>query len=284
MPILSGFSANASPQTDRKRIMDIPTYETITVELNDRILVVTLNRPHALNALNTQMGLDLYDLWQRMVESGDDVRVAILTGTGERAFCAGGDFKERNGLSDEAWRHQHEIFEHAFHAIIHSPVPVIAAANGHAYGGGLEFILAADFAYGIPTARFALTEVTIGIMPGGGGTQTLPRAVGGRRAKELILTGRAFSAEEALDWGVLNQICAPEALLPTAIATARTIAGNAPLSVRQAKKSIQNGLQVGIREGLEIEIEAYNHLVPTEDRREGIRAFVEKRKPVFHGR
>jgi enoyl-CoA hydratase len=264
--------------------MDIPAYETITTGLDERILVVTLNRPQALNALNTQMGLDLYDLWSRVAACGDDVRVAILTGTGERAFCAGGDFKERNGLSDEAWRHQHEIFEHAFQAIMDSPVPVIAAANGHAYGGGLEFILAADFAYGVPSARFALTEVTIGIMPGGGGTQTLPRAVGNRRAKELILTGRAFSADQALDWGVLNQICEPAALLPTALETARTIAANAPLSVRQAKKSIQNGTQVDLHSGLKIEIEAYNHLVPTQDRREGIRAFVEKRRPVFTGR
>jgi enoyl-CoA hydratase len=264
--------------------MDIPTYETITVALDDRILVATLNRPHALNALNTQMGRDLFDLWSRIAVCGDDVRVAILTGTGERAFCAGGDFKERNGLSDEDWRHQHEIFEGAFQAIMDSPVPVIAAANGHAYGGGLEFILAADFAYGVPSARFALTEVTIGIMPGGGGTQTLPRAVGNRRAKELILTGRAFGAEQALDWGVLNQICEPAALLPTALETARTIAGNAPLSVRQAKKSIQNGTQVDLHSGLKIEIEAYNHLVPTQDRREGIRAFVEKRRPVFTGR
>jgi enoyl-CoA hydratase len=264
--------------------MDLPSYQTLKTELSDRILTVTLNRPEAMNALNTQMGLDLGDLWDRLATCGDDVRVAILTGAGDRAFCAGGDFKERNGLSDDAWRHQHEIFEHAFQAIIDSPVPVIAAANGHAYGGGLEFILAADFAYGVAAARFALTEVTIGIMPGGGGTQTLPRAVGGRRAKELILTGRPFSAEQALEWGVLNQVCEPGALLDAVMVTARTIADNAPLSVRQAKKSIQAGLQVDLKSGLKIEIEAYNHLVPTEDRREGIRAFVEKRRPVFHGR
>jgi enoyl-CoA hydratase/carnithine racemase len=263
--------------------MELPVYRTLKTELNDRILVVTLNRPEAMNALNTQMGLDLGDLWGRLAVCGDDVRVAILTAAGDRAFCAGGDFKERNGLSDEAWRHQHEIFEHAFQAIIDSPVPVIAAANGHAYGGGLEFILAADFAYGVSTARFALTEVTIGIMPGGGGTQTLPRAVGGRRAKELILTGRPFSADQALEWGVLNQVCEPDTLMDAVMATARSIAGNAPLSVRQAKTAIQAGLQVDLHAGLKIEIEAYNHLIPTEDRREGIRAFVEKRRPVFRG-
>jgi enoyl-CoA hydratase/carnithine racemase len=264
--------------------MDIPVYETLKIEISDRILIATIDRPQAMNALNTQMGLDICDLWGRIRDGGDDVRVVILTGSGDRAFCAGGDFKERNGLDDDAWRHQHEIFEHAFRAVMDSPVPVIAAANGHAYGGGLEFVLAADFAYGVSTARFALTEVTIGIMPGGGGTQNLPRAVGSRRATELILTGRPFSAAEALEWGVLNQVCEPGTLMPAAVETASRIAGNAPLSVRQALKSIQNGIQVDLHSGLEIEIEAYNHLVPTEDRREGIRAFVEKRKPLFKGR
>jgi len=264
--------------------MDLPAYQTLKTELSGRILTVTLNRPEAMNALNSQMGLDLIDLWRRLAAQHDDVRVVILTGAGDRAFCAGGDFKERNGMTDAAWRHQHEIFEQAFQAIIDSAVPVIAAANGHAYGGGLEFVLAADFSYGAATARFALTEVTIGIMPGGGGTQTLPRAVGPRRAKELILTGRPFTAQQALEWGVLNQVCQPAALMDAVMTTAQAIAGNAPLSVRQAKKSIQAGLQTDLHSGLKIEIEAYNHLVPTEDRREGIRAFVEKRKPMFQGR
>jgi enoyl-CoA hydratase/carnithine racemase len=263
--------------------LDIPDYATLATAQDGPILTVTLNRPQALNALNTQMALDLIELWGRL-GMARDVRVVILTGAGHRAFCAGGDFKERDGMTDETWRLQHEIFERAFLAIIDSPLPVIAAANGHAFGGGLEFILACDFAYGVATARFALTEVTIGIMPGGGGTQTLPRAVGGRRAKELILTGRPFSAEQALAWGVLNQVCESGALMPAVMETAGTIARNAPLSVRQAKKSIQHGLQVDLHTGLGIEIEAYNHLVPTEDRREGIRAFLEKRRPVFSGR
>jgi enoyl-CoA hydratase len=131
-----------------------------------------------------------------------------------------------------------------------------------------------------PASR--LTEVTIGIMPGGGGTQTLPRAVGGRRAKELILTGRPFSADQALEWGVLNQVCEPGAD-GRGDGDGRSIAGNAPLSVRQAKKSIQAGLQVDLHAGLKIEIEAYNHLVPTEDRREGIRALSRNASPYFTG-
>jgi enoyl-CoA hydratase/carnithine racemase len=263
--------------------MNFPAYETLLTAVDDKILTVTLNRPRVMNALNTQMGLDLSDLWSRLEHCGDAVRVVVLTGSGDRAFCAGGDFKERDGLSDAQWRHQHEIFERAFRAIIESPVPVIAAANGHAYGGGLEMVLAADFAYGATTARFALTEVKIGIMPGGGGTQTLPRAVGGRRARELILTGRAFTAAQALEWGVLNAAYPVEDLLTAALDTGRAIAANAPLSIRQARKSIHNGLQVDLSTGLKFEIEAYNFLVPTEDRREGIRAFLEKRPPVFNG-
>ena len=127
------------------------------------------------------------------------------------------------------------------------PVPVIAAVNGHAYAGGLEMMLACDFAYAVPGARFALTEVTLGIMPGAGGTQILPRAVGERRAKEIILTGSPFSAEEAQHWGLVNRLCAPEALMERALATAAQIADNAPLAVRQAKKSIHTGLQMDLK-------------------------------------
>ena len=263
--------------------MQLPDYATLKTEFADHVLTVTLNRPEVRNALNTQMGRDLGDLWTRLTADAGEIRVVILTGAGDAAFCAGGDLKERNGMTDEQWQRQHEIFERAFWSEMDCPVPIVAAVNGHAYGGGLEFVLAADFAYGARTARFALTEVSIGIMPGGGGTQNLPRAVGERRAKELILTARPFSADEALQWGVLNRVCASSELMPAAMETARAIAANAPLSVRQAKKSIHYGLQGDLATGLRFEIEAYNRLVPTEDRREGIRAFNEKRKPVFKG-
>jgi enoyl-CoA hydratase len=156
--------------------------------------------------------------------------------------------------------------------------------NGHAYAGGLETILVCDFAYAVTTARFALTEVTIGIMPGGGGTQTLARVAGERRAKEIILTGKPFSAQQALDWGVLNRVCEPGTLMGQAIETATAICNNAPLAIRQAKKSIHNGLQMDLKRGFIFEIEAYNRLVDTEDRREGVLAFNEKRKPDFKGR
>ena len=248
------------------------------------VLLVSLNRPAVANALNTQMGIDLRDLWVALTREAGDTRAVVLTGSGTKAFCAGGDLKERNGMPVETWQRQHEIFEEAYWTLMELPVPVIAAVNGHAYAGGLEMALACDFAYAVPGARFALTEVTIGIMPGAGGTQNLPRAVGERRAKEIILTGRPFTAAEALEWGVLNRVVEADQLLPAAVDTAKAIACNAPLSVRQAKKSIHLGLQTDLRTGLRIEVEAYNRLVGTEDRLEGIAAFNEKRKPQFRNR
>src|SRR5215467_3282768 len=202
-------------------------YQTLRVEMHgSHVLVVTLNRPEVANALNTQMGRDLLDLWTGLVAEPSDLRCVVLTRAGTRAFCAGGDLKERNGMTQEQWVAQHEIFERQYWALLDCPLPVIAALNGHAYAGGLEMALACDFAYAVKTARFALTEVTLGIMPGAGGTQMLPRAVGERRAKEIILTGKPFGAEEALAWGILNRLCEAEALMPEALATAGTIAAN----------------------------------------------------------
>lgn len=263
----------------------LPHFETIALETPaPHVLVARLNRPEVANALNTQMGRDLLALWTTLTAEPGDIRCVVFTATGGRVFCAGGDLKERNGMTDAQWVAQHEIFERAFQALLDCPVPVIAAVNGHAYAGGLEMVLASDFAYAAEGVRFALTEVTIGIMPGAGGTQTLPRIVGERRAKEIILTGTPFNAQQALDWGIVNALYPAEELLPAALATAGRIAGNAPISVRQAKRSIHYGLQMDLRSGLRFEIEAYNRMVPTEDRIEGIRSFNEKRKPVFKGR
>lgn len=260
-------------------------YQTLLTEMvRPGLIVVTMNRPEVGNAKNTQMGLDLLDLWTGLINDPGDIRCVILTGAGDRIFCAGADLKERNGMSRADWQHQHEVFERGRDTLLKVPVPVIAAVNGHAYAGGLESVLVCDFAYAVRTARFALTEVTRGIMPGGGGTQTLPRVVGERRAKEIILTGRPFSAEEAYEWGVINRICEPGDLMNAALETAQTICDNAPLSIQQAKKSIHHGLQMDLNRGLAFEIEAYYRLIDTEDRLEGVAAFNEKRKPVFKGR
>ena len=265
--------------------MSFPAYKTLSLETKgEHVLVVTLNRPEVLNAINTQMGRDQLDLWTRLSAEPGNLRCVIVTGSGERAFCAGGDLKERDGMTQAEWQAQHDIFERAFMVLVECTVPVIAAVNGHAFGGGLEMALCCDFIYAVPGARFALSEVRLGIMPGGMGTQNLPRAVGERRAKELILTARPFTAAEGKEWGLVNRVCEPAKLLEEALATAQAIAENAPLSTRQAKKSIHFGLQMDLMSGYRFEIEAYNRLVDTADRREGVKAFNEKRKPKFEGK
>ncbi|MGI9413153.1 MAG: enoyl-CoA hydratase/isomerase family protein, partial [Hyphomicrobiales bacterium] len=222
------------------------------------VLLVTLNRPDVANAFNTQMARDIVRLFEDLAADPGDTRCVVLTGAGERAFCAGGDLKERNGMTDEAWGRQHLVFERMIRAVLDCPVPIIGAVNGAAYAGGCEIAAATDFLYAADTARFALTEVTLGIMPGAGGTQTLARAMGERRAKELILCAKPFSAAEALDWGFVNAVFPRDQLLGEALATAARIAGNAPISVRQAKQAIHRGLQMSLADGLAFEIEAYN--------------------------
>jgi enoyl-CoA hydratase len=260
-------------------------FETVSVEHpRQHIALVTLNRPEVANAMNTQMGLDLLAVFDGFCATPNRLRCIVLTGAGTKAFCAGGDLKQRNGMTDEQWQDQHLIFERMIRALQACPVPVIAAVNGAAYAGGMEISLCADFIYAAEHARFALTEVTLGIMPGAGGTQNLPRAVGGRRAKEILLTGRPFDVLQAYEWGMVNRVCKAETLLSEAIDTAAVIAANAPISTRQIKQSVNMGLNTDLQTGMMFEIEAYNRMVPTADRREGITAFNEKRKPVFQGR
>jgi enoyl-CoA hydratase/carnithine racemase len=242
----------------------------------NEVLLATLDRPEVANAFDTRAALELCELFEGLRDE-QRYRCAVITGAGDKAFCAGADLKERNTLNDEQWRSQHETFERMFRAVRDCPIPVIAAVNGAAYAGGLELVLHCDFAYASTTARFALTEVSLGIMPGGGGTQTLPRVVGERRAKELILAARPFSAE-------VNRLCEPGRVVPEALEAAARIAALAPLAVRQAKHAMRAGIHRDLASAMEIEIEAYGRLVGTEDRREGLRAFNDKRKPNFKGR
>jgi enoyl-CoA hydratase len=246
--------------------------------------VVSFNRPEVRNALNTATSEDLLSIFGPLAFTPGDLRCVVLTGAGDQAFSAGGDLKERQGMSDEDWRLQHAIIEESAYAIMNATVPVIAAVNGVAFGGGCELALCCDFIYVSSTARFALPEVTRGIMPGAGGTQNLPRAIGERRAKEIMLTGRPFTAQEAYAWGMVNAVCEPAELMTRALDTARTICRNAPISVRQIKKAVHHGLQTDLTTGLLIEVQAYERTIPTEDRREGVRAFNEKRAPNFKGR
>lgn len=248
------------------------------------VMLVTLNRPTSANAMNTQLGTEIMTLFESFSLGADDTRCIVMTGAGDRAFCAGADLKERKDMTDEAWARQHLIYERMVRAILTCPIPIIAAVNGAAYAGGCELALACDFIYAADNARFALTEVTLGIMPGAGGTQTLPRAVGERRAKEIILTGKPFTAGEALEWGLVNRVLPPAEVVTEALATAEVIARNAPISVRQAKQAITRGTNLSLSDGLAFETEAYYRMVPTEDRREGMASFNEKRSPNFKGR
>ena len=269
-----------------KETLDIQSlnYETLLLSKPTRhIAQLTLNRPEAANAFNTQMATDLVDFFEHIALEPADTRCILITGSGDRAFCAGGDLKERNNMPNEVWRKQHLIYERMVRAILDCPTPIIGAINGAAFGGGCEITAAVDFAYAAEHARFALTETSLGIIPGAGGTQTMARAMGERRAKELILSAKQFNAAEAMQWGLVNAIYPLEELIPAAIETATRIAENAPIAVRQAKQSIHRGLQMSLADGLAFEIEAYNRTVPSEDRLEGVAAFNEKRKPDFKG-
>ena len=208
----------------------------------------------------------------------------VLTGA-HGGFCSGGDLRERKGMTDAAWRRQHAIVEQMVRAMHDCPIPIIAAVNGAAYAGGMELALASDFVYAAQSARFALTEVTLGILPGACGTQNLPRAVGVRRAKELILTGAPFTAAAGLRMGHGQQgLRADDQLMERGDGDGAPHRRQRAVSVRQAKKAIDKATDLDRTTGYAFEIEAYNRTVGTEDRQEGINAFNEKRKPKYKGK
>ena len=259
-------------------------FETLLVSEEANVLQIILNRPDFSNAINTKMGEELRDLMLMINKDPHDLRCIVLTGYGDRAFCAGADLKERNGMTDKQWMQQHEIFESVAIAIMECSLPMIGAVNGAAFGGGLELILACDFAWSSTTARFALPETTLGIMPGLGATQYLPRAVGTRRAKEIILSGSVFSAKEAFSWGLVGKMLEPEELLSQVMHLAQRISLNAPIANREVKKALNHALQSDLRDGYRFELKCYHQTVPTVDRLEGIAAYNEKRKPIFRGK
>lgn len=249
--------------------------------LEDYLLLVTLNRPEVRNAFNTQMASDLHLLLQWIEDNPFAFRCIMLRGAGEKAFCAGADLKEREGMNRTQWDHQHKIFEAMAYAVYHCKVPIIALINGSAFGGGMELLLSCDMAIAADHAKFALPEVGLGIMPGLGATQILAKLIGANRAKEIILSGNGFDADKALSYGILNQIVAYDQLMETGITLARKIASNAPLAVQAALKAIDQASELGFAEGLIQELIGYNLLIDTKDRLEGIQAFNQKRKPVF---
>lgn len=267
------------------RAMQQSDYTTLHIDSpSDVILRVALNRPEYANAFNTVMAVELYTLFEAISIDPGKLRCVILTGTGDRAFCAGGDLKERNNMTDSVWQKQHLEYERMARAVVNCPLPVIGAINGAAYGGGFELCALTDFSFAVASAKFALPETSLGIIPGAGGTQTVTRAIGSRRAKELILSGLPITAQQALDWGLLNAVLPNKAELDgTVMEVAERISANAPIAVRQAKYAIQEGQHLSLADGMNFEIQAYNQTIPTTDRREGVKAFNEKRKPVFIG-
>jgi enoyl-CoA hydratase/carnithine racemase len=260
-------------------------YRTLDVDrsADGFVTTVVLNRPEQMNAMNTAMGEDLLHCFDGLARD-PLVRAVVLTGAGDRAFCAGGDLKERNEMTDEAWRAQHVIFERAALRVLRCPVPVIAAVEGFALAGGCELAVLADFIVASETAVFGVPETTLGIFPGIGGTQLLPRILGAPLAKELIFTGRRMKADEAKAVGLVNHLVRAGEARARALEIAGAIAKNGPIAVRQAKKAIAYGLETDLETGLILAVEAYNATVVTEDRLEGVRAFNEKRRPHFKGR
>jgi len=261
------------------------SYKTLNVtrSTDDFIVTVELSRPEALNAMNTAMGEELLHCFDRFTWDLT-VRAVVFTGAGQKAFCVGGDLKEREGMTDEAWRAQHLVFEQAAARVLHCPVPVIAAVEGFAMGGGCELAVLSDLVVASENAVFAVPEVTRGIFPGIGGTQLLPRIIGAPAAKEMIFTGRRVDAREAKALGLVNHLVPKGQARAKALEIATTIADNGPIAVRQAKKAINWGSETDLETAMALAIEAYNNTVTTEDRLEGVRAFNEKRKPEFKGR
>jgi len=257
-------------------------YENLIFEEKDGIAVLTFNRPKALNALNNALLSEFAALLDDIRDS-ETIRVLVLTGAGDRAFVAGADITELATFSPLQGKLFARKGQEAIDRLQKLPFPVLAAVNGFALGGGSEIALAADFIYASENAKFGLPEITLGIIPGFGGTQRLPRIVGAARAKELIFTGKMVSAEEASAMGMVNRVCAPEALMDEALKTAGAIAEKGRVALRAAKESVNNGLNADLATGMRFELDAFALCMASGDAKEGTGAFLEKRKPKFSG-
>jgi len=257
--------------------------KVLLVEESNGVMVLTLNRPDVMNAFNFAL-LGAVKEQIETIRFKPHVRVVIVTGAGEKAFSSGADLKERLTLSESQVREYIFTIRDLFTAIESLNKPVIAAVNGVALGGGTELALASDIRVASLNATMGLTETRLAIIPGGGGTQRLPRLIGRGKAKELIFTGRRIGAEEALQIGLVNKICKSDRLLDECKEMAAMICEAGPIAIEQAKFAIQYGMETDIHTGLAIESSAYWATIPTEDRLEGLAAFREKRKPVYKGK
>jgi len=255
----------------------------ILIERSDDLCWLKINRPDSLNALNSEVVGSLANILKD-IEQDAAIKVVVITGAGEKAFVAGGDIKEMAALSPLAAlafaRRGQQMIE--FIEKMHKPV--IAAVNGYALGGGLELALACDFIYASEKAKLGLPEVTLGVMPGFGGTQNLARLIGPNRARELIFSGKVISAHQAKEWGIVNEIFPAEELLSKVMEIAQAIARNGMIAVARAKDSIVNGANMSKADGLRYESSLFATLFATEDQKEGMQAFIAKRKAEFKGK
>ncbi|MDQ0269665.1 enoyl-CoA hydratase/isomerase family protein [Cytobacillus purgationiresistens] len=266
--------------------MTVKTYETIKLEKarkNEAVAVLTLSRPQSMNALNTKMAVELINALSEL-KYDNEIRVLVLTAEGTKSFCVGADLKERNGMTQEDWKRQHDYFEEVTEKLREFPYPIICAINGYALGGGLEIALSCDLRTASENAFLGLPEAKLGLIPGIGGTQLLTRVMPIAIAKEILFTGKRISAEESKSYGLVNHVFPANSLLEETLVLAESIADNAPLSLKALKKVVDKGADANLSTGIALELEAYYKCANSEDRLEGIYAFNEKRKPAWQGR
>jgi len=258
-------------------------FKNLLLETTDGITLLTINSPRTLNALTSELlgelECALYEL-----NLDEQVKVVVITGAGEKAFVAGADIKEMSQIGSVEAQRFAQTGQRVMMLIEKMRKPVIAAVNGYALGGGLELALACDFIYASEKARFGLPEVTLGVIPGFGGTQNLARLIGPNRANEMTFTGKMLTAHKAGEWGIVNEVCAHEELISKVMETARAVAGVGTLAVSYAKDSIANGLNMSKEDGLRYEAAQFGVLFSSDDQREGMAAFLEKRKAAFTGK
>ncbi len=255
-------------------------YEQIELSIENNTATIKLNRPERFNALGSRIVGELGRALAEVEESGE-VRAVVLTGAGDRAFCSGVDLKERREMdADERWTHNRALNAFA-EQLARLQTHTVAALNGLAFGGGLEITLACDFRIAAEGAEFSLPEVGIGIVPGAGGTQRLPRLVGPTKAKELILTGRRINAEAALEMGLVSKVVPPDSLMEEARSLAGEIAANSPLALAYAKAAVDLASETSIEQGLRYETAAIRATLASEDYSIGLAAFAKKQTPEF---
>ncbi|PMR77655.1 enoyl-CoA hydratase/isomerase family protein [Billgrantia endophytica] len=259
-------------------------YSTINVERRDNgVAILTLNRPDALHALNSVMANELIRQFSDWAVD-TRLRCIVITASGLRAFCVGADLKERNCLDEDGIRRQHALFRLFLMIRLSLDIPVIAAVQGVALGGGAEIALASDIVLATEEAEFGLPEIGLGIMPGLGGTQLLPRITGRGRALEMLLTGERINAEEAQEYGIVSRIFPQKEMLSRALEKAEQVARMPPLAVRSIRRAVHIGGELDLNSGLAYELALHQRLMASEDRTEGVRAFIEKRTPTWRGR